>query len=196
MENGLRGNSLPMIIADATICSELQLLESELREEKNSSRAEVLHFLNELGWLFQRRKDSPLNPNYSLHRFKLLFTFSVERDWCYLVRKLLDILVESNFDGSVLSESSVELLSEVQFLNRAVRRGCVKMVEMLINYAVNCGPDASRAYIFPPNMAGPGRITPLHLAASTSGSASVIDALTNDPQEVLKTCNFVMSLGS
>lgn len=193
VENGFRGNSFPLIIADATICSELRTLESELRKDINSLREEVLHFLNELGWLFQRRKDyPPLDLNYSLNRFKFLFTFSVERDWCYLIRKLLDILVESNFDGSVPMKESLEALSEVQLLNRAVRRGCTAMVELLVNYAVNCGPNASRTYIFPPDMAGPGGITPLHLAACTSGSTSVIDALTNDPQEVLKACNFVI----
>lgn len=188
VENGFRGNSFPLIIADSTICSELRTLESELKEEENSSWEEVLHFLNELGWLFQRRKDhSPLDHHYSLNRFKFLFTFSVERDWCHLIGKLLDVLVESSLDGSVPVKESLEALSEVQLLNRAVRRGCMKMVELLINYAVNCGPDASRTYIFPPNMAGPGGITPLHLAACTSGSANIVDALTNDPQEVLKT---------
>lgn len=192
MENGLKGNSFPLIIADATICSELQQLESELREEKNSTREDVLHFLNELGWLFQRKKDSsPLDPNYSFCRFKFLLSFSVERDWCYLVRKLLDILAESNFDGSISSKGSLEALSEVQLLSWAVRRGCLKMVEMLIGYAVNCGPGASRMYVFPPNMVGPGGITPLHLAACTSGSANIIDALTNDPQEVLKTYRLI-----
>ncbi|OWM85979.1 squamosa promoter-binding-like protein 14 [Punica granatum] len=186
VENGLKGNSFPLIIADATICSELRTLESELMERKNSSREEVLHFLNELGWLFQRRKDSstPPDPNHSIRRFKFLVTFSVERDWCYLVKKLLDIFVESNLDESIPTKESLEALSEVQLLNRAVRRGCTKMVELLINYAVNHGPDASRTYIFLPNMVGPGGITPLHLAACTSGSTNVIEALTNDPQEI------------
>lgn len=176
------------------ICTELRALEPELREEKNSRREEILHFLNELGWFFQR-KDASLDPNYSLKRFKFLFTFSAERDWCYLVKKLLDIIVESNFEGRVPMKKSLEVLSEVQLLNRAVRRGCTKMVELLINYAVNRGPDASRTYIFPPDVAGPDGFTPLHLAACTSGSTGIIDALTGDPQEVLKTCNVVMLLG-
>ncbi|KAK4782183.1 hypothetical protein SAY86_016285 [Trapa natans] len=188
VENGFGGNSFPLIIADATICSELRMLESELMEEKNSSREEVLHFLNELGWLFQRRNGypPPADLNYSLGRFKFLFIFTVERDWCCLMRKLLDILAEEiNFDESLpVKESSFEALTEVQVLNRAVRRGSTKMVELLINYAINCGPEASRTYIFPPNMRGSGGITPLHLAACTSGSTGVVDALTNDPQEI------------
>ncbi|KAK4767992.1 hypothetical protein SAY87_003133 [Trapa incisa] len=185
VENGIKGNSFPLIIADATICSELQLLESELAEAKDSKREEVVHFLNELGWLFQRKKDSsPLDPSSSLCRFKFLLAFSVERDWCYLVRKLLDVLAENNINGCISSKDSLEALAEVQLLSRAVRRGCMKMVEMLIEYAVDCSPDASRMYIFPPNMAGPGGITPLHLAACISGAANMVDALTNDPQEI------------
>ncbi|KAK4781867.1 hypothetical protein SAY86_015969 [Trapa natans] len=185
VENGLKGNSFPLIIADATICRELQLLESELTEDKNSRREEVLHFLNELGWLFQRKKDSsPLDPSNSLRRFKFLLTFSIERDWCYLVRKLLDMLVENSTNGGISGKDSLEVLAEVQLLSHAVRRGCIKMVEMLIEYAVDCGPNASRMYIFPPNMAGPGGITPLHLAACISGAADMVNALTNDPQEI------------
>ena len=64
MENGFKGNSFPVIIADATICRELNLIESDfdaetkacgaISEDENQdygrprSTEEVLHFLNKL----------------------------------------------------------------------------------------------------------------------------------------------------
>lgn len=191
-----------MIVANSTICEELRLLESEFDLEakeyddisedntndfrRPKSREEVLHFLNELGWLFQRIGNTSMlgNPDYSLSRLKFLLTFSVERDCCALVRTLLDILVERNFDGNVLTKESLETLSEIQLLNRAVKRRCRKMVDVLIHYSITSSNDASKKYIFPPNVVGPGGVTPLHLAACTSGSDDLIDALTSDPPEV------------
>ena len=191
-----------MIIADSTICKELTPLESEfdleakesdlISEDNNyefgrpRSREEILHFLNELGWLFQRKGNSSMlgGPDYSLSRLKFLLTFSVERDCCALVKILLDTLVERNLDGDELSRESLETLAEIQLLNRAVKRRCRKMVDVLIHYFTISSNDASKKYIFPPNFEGPGGITPLHLAASTSGSDDMIDALTSDPLEV------------
>ncbi|CBI40788.3 unnamed protein product, partial [Vitis vinifera] len=182
VENGFRGNSFPVIVADATICKELRLLESEFDEEAKVSREEVLHFLNELGWLFQRKFSMLAGPDYSLARFKFLFTFSVERDCCALVKTLLDILVERNLGSDGLSSKSLETLSEVQLLSRAVKRRYRKMVDLLIHYSV--ASSSSKKYIFPPNLVGAGGITPLHLAACTAGSDDIIDALTSDPQEI------------
>ncbi|XP_059459611.1 squamosa promoter-binding-like protein 14 [Corylus avellana] len=202
VENGFKGNSFPVIIADSTICKELRLLESEfdleakqcdaISEENNydfgrpRSWEEVLHFLNELGWLFQRKGNSSMlgGLDYSLSRLRFLLTFSVERDCCVLVKTLLDIMIESNLDRDGLSRESLETLSEIQLLNRAVKRRCRKMIDVLINYSVVSGNDASKKYIFPPNFVGPGGITPLHLAASMSGSDDIVDALTSDPQEI------------
>ena len=125
---------------------------------------------------------------YSLSRFKFLFTFTVERDCCTLVKTLLDILV--NFNGNGLSRESLGMLSEVQLLNRAVKRRCRKMINLLINYSVI---SSDKKYIFPPNLAGPGGLTPLHLAASMSNSEDLIDALTNDPEEVINlTVNYII----
>ncbi|KAJ9700208.1 hypothetical protein PVL29_005839 [Vitis rotundifolia] len=95
------------------------------------SREEVLHFLNELGWLFQRKSSILAGPDYSFARFKFLFTFSVERDCCALVKTLLDILVERNLGSDGLSSKSLETLSEVQLLSRAVKRRYRKMVDFL-----------------------------------------------------------------
>lgn len=205
VENGFKGNSFPVIIADATICQELRLLEYEFDEEakdgdivseeqaqclgKPRSREEIMHFLNELGWLFQRRASSMFElPDYSLSRFKFLLIFSVERDYCVLVKTILDMFVERNLDMGGLSKESLEMLSEIQLVNRAVKRRCRKMVDLLIHYFINSSDVSSKSYIFPPNLAGPGGITSLHLAACTSGSDDLVDALTNDPQEIGLSC--------
>lgn len=162
------------------------ILEDQIHEiGQPPSKAEVLHFLNELGWLFQRKRNSSLivNPEYTLARFQFLFIFSVERDCCALVKTLLDILLEADSHRGEQPRESLEMLSDIHLLNRAVKRRCRNMVDLLIHYSVQSGNDTSK-YIFPPNLLGPGGITPLHLAACTSGSDDMVDALTNDPQEV------------
>ncbi|KAF9602863.1 hypothetical protein IFM89_031809 [Coptis chinensis] len=206
VENGFKGNSFPLIIADASICQELRLLESEFEEEtrvsdvnsddtsqdlaRPRSREDVVYFLNELGWLFQRKTDSIRSdlPDFSLMRFKFLFAFSIERDWYALVKRLLDIFVERNLVKEGLSKDSLDMLSEVHLLNRAVKRKCVGMINLLIHYSISSSSDASKKYVFLPNQAGPGGITPLHLAASTHDSEAVVDALTNDPQQIGLKC--------
>ena len=169
VENGFRSDSFPLIIANTTICKELNRLEDEFHP---SSREEVLCFLNELGWLFQKKCRS--ESDFSLSRFKFLLVSSVERDYSSLVRALLDMIVER--DG-VMSKESLDMLAESQLLSRAVKRKNTKMAETLIHYS-------AKRFIFLPSVKGPGGITPLHLAASTSGSDDMIDVLTKDPQEV------------
>ena len=56
------------------------------------------------------------------------------------------------------------------------------MVDLLIHYSVTS--SSSKKYIFSPNLVGAGGIAPLHLAACAAGSDDIIDALTNDPQEI------------
>ena len=58
------------------------------------------------------------------------------------------------------------------------------MVDLLVHYSVIDPDDASEKYIFAPNLAGPGGLTPLHLAASATSSEDLIDALISDPMEV------------
>ncbi|KAL3603157.1 hypothetical protein D5086_004016 [Populus alba] len=206
VENGFKGNSFPVIIADASICKELRLLESEFDEKaavsnivseeqtrdlgQPRSREEVIHFLNELGWLFQRKSMPSMHeaPDYSLNRFKFLLIFSVERDYCVLVKTILDMLVERNTCRDELSKEHLEMLYEIQLLNRSVKRRCRKMADLLIHYSIIGGDNSSRTYIFPPNVGGPDGITPLHLAACASGSDGLVDALTNDPHEIGLSC--------
>ena len=189
VENSLRGASFPIIIADSTVCQELRLLEPEINGTSDvcNGREESLHFLDELGWLFGRKYNSCLfqHPDYRLYRFKFLLVFSVERDFCALVKSLLDILLELNSGRNGLEEESLELLSEIHLLNRAVKRRCASMVDFLIHYTVVDSSGTSKRFIFYPNMAGPGGLTPLHLAASLSSSDDIVDLLTSDPHEVL-----------
>ncbi|XP_010539755.1 PREDICTED: squamosa promoter-binding-like protein 14 [Tarenaya hassleriana] len=192
VENGFKGDSFPLIIADATICKELNHLEDEFHPERRvhgditGSREEVLCFLNELGWLFQRNMTSDINgdPDFALTRFRFLLVFSVERDYCALVRTLLDMVVERNSGKDGLNKESLDMLAEIQLLNRAVKRRSKKMAEMLIHYSPNPAPDASKKFIFFPDMARAGASTPLHLAACTPGLDDIVDVLTNDPQEI------------
>lgn len=195
VENGFRSDSFPLIIANATICKELNRLEEEFHpkdvteeqihnSDRPRSREEVLCFLNELGWLFRRKWASDVHgeSDFSLPRFKFLLVCSVERDYCSLIRTLLDMMVERNLgkDG-LMNKESLDMLAEIQLLNRAVKRRNTKMAETLIHYSVN---PTGKKFIFLPNITGPGDITPLHLAASISGSEDMIDVLTSDPQEV------------
>ncbi|KAJ9546146.1 hypothetical protein OSB04_025853 [Centaurea solstitialis] len=187
IENGFRGTSFPIIIADASLCKELRLLEAEFGDVLNgrsNSTKEVLHFLNELGWLFQKKG---ADSHFTLSRYKFLLVFSVERDFCGLVRTLLGILLK-NGPGITDESSSLEMLSGINLLNRAVKRRSKNMVDLLLRYSVLDEKTASRKYVFPPNADGPGGITPLHLAACTSDSEDMVDALTNDPQEIGMLC--------
>ncbi|KAJ0255974.1 Squamosa promoter-binding-like protein 16 [Hirschfeldia incana] len=185
VENGFRSDSFPVIIANANICKELNRLEDVTEEQTHnsdrpSSREEVVCFLNELGWLFQKKCSS--ESDFSLPRFKFLLVCSVERDYCSLVRTLLDMMVERNLgNDGLMSKESIDMLAEIQLLSRAVKRKNTKMAETLIHYSVN---PTAKSFIFLPSIKGPGDITPLHLAASTSGSDDMIDILTNDPQGI------------
>lgn len=197
VEKGFKGNSFPLIIADDAICQELRALESELEQETTltdtisedystpNSREDILHFLNELGWLFQKKSSSSLLVEFSTTRFRFLLAFSVEHDWPALVKTLLDMLVERSSMGDELVQESLEILLEIHLLAKAVKRGCRNMVNLLLNYSVEVdSSNGSKIYLFPPNSSGPGGVTPLHLAACMQNSADMVDALTNDPQEV------------
>ncbi|XP_020593157.1 squamosa promoter-binding-like protein 15 isoform X2 [Phalaenopsis equestris] len=175
VERSFKGNSFPIIIADSAICKELRSLEFVFNENvgtigtgfqnqclengRTQSREDVLHFLNEL-----------------------------ERDFTALVEKLLDIVVERGAERDSIFHEPLELL-ELQLLNRAVKRKCRKMSDMLLNYSVkNKISKDSRVYLFPPNSPGPGGFTPMHLAASMQNAEAMVDALTNDPQKIGLKC--------
>jgi hypothetical protein len=208
VENGFKGNSFPIIVASSAICQELRTLESEFEEhitgdtngEENGlrrSREDVLHFLNELGWLFQKEANSSSLSldlvEFPVTRFKYLLVFSVERDWCVVTKTLLDMLTKMSLGNETLAQESLETVGEMHLLNRAVRRKCRKMVDMLLQFAVpitdngnsnNNSNKERKVYPFIPSLAGPNGWTPLHLAASSDTADEIIDALTDDPQQV------------
>ncbi|KAJ4967935.1 hypothetical protein NE237_014636 [Protea cynaroides] len=62
--------------------------------------------------------------------------YNFDRDWCALVKTLLDILVVKNSGKDGLSRECMEELSEINLLNRAVKRKCRDMVELLVHYSL------------------------------------------------------------
>ncbi|KAH7427626.1 hypothetical protein KP509_10G052200 [Ceratopteris richardii] len=209
-EHDSMGNALPVIVASKEICSELQSLEVELDAylhlelEKNgasydelssSKEMEAMNFLHELGWIFQdtskhlskneHNMNTDINegdrsPHVDLSRFKVVLKYAVSRDWCALVKQLLDLLFCNGIDDNAGVQ---DVLSEVNLVHQAVKRKCRPMLELLLHYQ----PHRSKleaASIFTPVDGGPGGFTPLHIAASLADSEEVLDALTEDPNEV------------
>ncbi|XP_047085812.1 squamosa promoter-binding-like protein 15 [Lolium rigidum] len=212
VENRFRGNSFPVIFASSSVCQELRNLEAELEDSQYHDvssddlvhdvrrlklREQVLYFLNELGWLFQKAASyTPSTKSdasdseviqFSTARFRHLLLFSNERDWCSLTKTLLDILSKRSLVSAELSQETLEMLSEIHLLNRAVKRKSSGMVHLLVHFVVIC-PDNSKMYPFLPNHPGPGGLTPLHLAASIDDAEDIIDALTDDPQQIGLSC--------
>eukprot|EP01018_Ginkgo_biloba_P009591 Gb_00228 [translate_table: standard] len=213
----LRGSFFPVIVAEQDVCAEIRTLEKYIEMPSISShyeatqncaaqvkvKKEAIEFLHELGWLFQR---SCLihRPNFgvlyvntfSRARYKWLLEYATERDWCAVVRKLLNILFNSNTKGT--DYSAVTILDEVGPLHRAVRRNCRTMVEFLLAYVpelvtenTNAIPGQERKkpsgidnFVLKPDMVGPAGLTPLHIAASMEGAEGVVDALTSDPSQI------------
>ncbi|XVF38965.1 hypothetical protein REPUB_Repub20aG0148500 [Reevesia pubescens] len=212
-DHGLSSTFFPFIVAEQEVCSEICTLEGVIdtaipavdisnNAEKMETKNQALDFIHEMGWLLHRDhlnwRLGHLNPNSNLfpfRRFKWLMEFSMDHDWCAVVKKLLGIL----FDGTVDlgDHSSIEFaLLDMCLLHRAVGRNCRPMVELLLKYAPDKVLDKSgseqkppvdgnyHGLMFKPNFAGPAGLTPLHVAASREGSESVLDALTDDPGSV------------
>ncbi|KAL3700045.1 hypothetical protein R1sor_018067 [Riccia sorocarpa] len=227
------GDAVPLIVADSRMCTEIRALEQEIEkrgaiaadeakrngypEEEVSHQIrvattvaehEVYSVLNELGWLFQKSQTtSPVldPPMLVPSRQKRLLAFAVDRDWCAVVKKILDIIFAV---GLVLGSSEQTLISlseifqeETSLLHVAVRRKCRPMVELLLAYVPYSGssatdarikdirerisrPDLRHRSIFTPDMPGPGGLTPLHVAASMEDAERIIDALTSDPNQI------------
>ncbi|XP_058084198.1 squamosa promoter-binding-like protein 1 [Magnolia sinica] len=204
-DHGLSNGFFPFIVAEQDMCSEIRTLERAIesnecdvsvhkRTDVMEARNQALDFLHEMGWLLRRshlwsrsnHMDAHLD-SFPLKRFKWLMEFSMDRDWCAVVKKLLDVV----FDGAVDAggHSSVELaLSEMGLLHRAVRRNCRPMVELLLRYVPmghqneqGVGKGSDGGFLFSPDMVGPAGVTPLHIAASRDDTENMLDALTDDP---------------
>ncbi|KAK4745296.1 hypothetical protein SAY87_011608 [Trapa incisa] len=206
---GLPGSFFPFIVAEADVCSEictleqtLELIEADSDDERTTeieAKDQALEFINEMGWILHRshlrlRLDQ-LDPNmelFSFKRFRWLMEFSMDHDWCAVVKKLLDIV----FDGAVGAGEHPSLylaLLEMGLVHRAVRRNYKPLVELLLRYVpkrvsdnlaseLRLLTDGDRQiFLFRPDAVGPAGLTPLHIAAGKDGSQDVIDALTDDP---------------
>jgi hypothetical protein len=169
-------------------------------ETRQNKEAEATDFLHELGWVFQSTAMglSPMDvnidqhvPDMEVYRFKKLLTYAVHHDWCAVVRKLLDLLFGL---GTNRVEEVLGMLSEVNLVHKAVKRKNKAMVQLLMYYALDGYGARSIKNIFTPTMHGPAGFTPLHVAACMSGAEDVLDALTDDPHEVLYERNLPDSL--
>ncbi|KAL6193544.1 hypothetical protein ACLB2K_034628 [Fragaria x ananassa] len=207
---GLSSNFFPFIVAEQEVCSEICMLEDviETAETADDIQAEpeiletknrAMDFIHELGWLLHRShvkfRLGHLDPNLDLFpfgRFKLLMEFSVDHDWCAVVKKLLKLLFDRTVDAG--EHSSVELaLLDMALLHRAVQRNSRPMVELLLRFVPDKGLESEQKkqvegegnnFLFKPDGVGPLGLTPLHVAASIDGCEHVLDALTDDPGKV------------
>ncbi|CAM6045328.1 unnamed protein product, partial [Sphagnum compactum] len=182
---------------DVLVCSEVARAVVE---------EDVACFLHELGWYFQSSSYWQLNNNsgsldmVQAFRLKRLLVFSVERDWCTVVRKLLDMPFERAKSESFFTKLSHVVQDDMSLLHQAVRRKCRPMVELLLAYVPSSLTKESDVgletlqrimqfklqwgNLFRPDMAGPAGLTPLHIAASMKDAEDVVDALTSDPCQV------------
>ncbi|XP_074267554.1 squamosa promoter-binding-like protein 1 [Silene latifolia] len=205
-DHGLSSSFFPFIVAEQDVCSDIRKLESvfELKEntedmyefnENSEARRQAMDFLNEMGWLLHRIQSKSrlghLDPNtatFVFKRFRWLMDFSMDHDWCAVVKKLLDVWMTGSVgfgDHPTLNAA----LSEMSLLHRAVRRNCRSMVELLVGYvATTCAEELRSTndgdYLFTPDAQGPGGLTPLHVAAGRDGSEEILDALTDDPRKI------------
>lgn len=195
----LSSGFFPFVVAEEEVCCEIRMLENSINmapcddilQEKldvTSARNQAINFLNEMGWLLRRSqlkvKHKQVNSPpvlFSLKRFRWLMTFSMDREWCAVVKKLLDILFQEVVDlgGSTPSELA---LSE-NLLHVAVKKNHKLMVKFLVTYKPDTasGETTRDGILFRPDMLGLSDMTPLHIAASIGGAEGVLDALINDP---------------
>ncbi|XP_019414799.1 PREDICTED: squamosa promoter-binding-like protein 1 [Lupinus angustifolius] len=208
-DNGLSNCSFPFIVAEQEICSEICKLDNvieaaeaatediQVKTKLMEEKTRALYFIQEMGWLLHRCRVkvrlgsmTPVQDHFHFSRFKWLVGFSMDHDWCAVIKKLLDII----FDGVVGTgeHSSVELaLLDLGLLHRAVKRSCKPMVELLLRFVPVKASDGGHRketqvdksldrFLFRPDAVGPAGLTPLHVAASMNGSENILDALTDD----------------
>ncbi|XP_022934500.1 squamosa promoter-binding-like protein 1 [Cucurbita moschata] len=197
-DDGFSSSFFPFIVAEEDVCSEICTLQSalELTEtcsnsgetEELEGRSNAMEFIHEIGWLFHRNqlksRLGDLDPNenlFSLPRFKWLMEFAMDHDWCAVVKKLLDVLLDGTVDAGGHSSLNLALM-DMSLLHRAVRKNSRSLVELLLVYPSKVKDTSSAdSFLFRPNVVGPAGLTPLHIAAGKDDSEDVLDALTNDP---------------
>ncbi|KAK4372399.1 hypothetical protein RND71_007783 [Anisodus tanguticus] len=209
-DHGVSNSFFPFIIAEEDVCSEIRMLESDLELPSSDyvkgqmsnmeARNQAMDFIHELGWLLHRNnlkaRLEHFGPNavlYPLKRFKWLMEFSVDHDWCAVVKKLLNILLDGTVGG--INPFLKFALTEMGLLHRAVRRNSRPLVELLLTYTPENVADelcseyqslvgVGGEFLFRPDCVGPAGLTPLHVAACIDGYEDVLDALTDDPGKV------------
>lgn len=198
--------SVPFVVTDKDVCSEIRMLEhvlnlssfdetSERIDDLMASRSRALHFLQEIGWLLQRSqmRATSEQPQYCtqcfpVERFKWLLSFAIDQEWCAVVKKLLNTMFQGDIDLDV--PSTVEFALGEDLLLTAVKKRSKPLVQFLLRYTItNYAQVTSEAgapvqFLFTPAMTGPSNITPLHVAATISDASGVLDALTDDPQQL------------
>ncbi|KAL6627744.1 hypothetical protein ACP70R_031470 [Stipagrostis hirtigluma subsp. patula] len=198
--------SVPFIVTEEDVCSEIRTLEHELNlssldetlegiDDQRVPHNQALHFLQEIGWLLQRShmramSESPqyCTKGFPVARFRWLLSFAIDQEWCAVVKKLLNTMFEGNIDLDV--PSPTEFALGEGFLYTAVNKRSKPLVEFLLRYTipnyspVETGAVAPVRFLFTPDMTGPSNVTPLHIAATISDAAGVLDALTDDPQQL------------
>ncbi|GER31462.1 squamosa promoter-binding protein [Striga asiatica] len=194
-DHGLNSSFFPFIVAEKDLCTEICSLESifegdESTEEPDIIRNQALEFIHEMGWLLHRNRlkyrlsgqtiSGSDQKSFSFERFRWLVEFSVDHDWCAVVRKLLNILFDGTVDLGQKDSNNLQRLLEIGLLHRAVRRKCRRMVKFLLSYCLSEVLGLNNHYLFRPDAVGPGGLTPLHIAACLDNCESVVDALTED----------------
>jgi hypothetical protein len=209
-DHGLSSSFFPFIVAEQEVCSEICMLEGTIDVAETAddiqrvpelleAKTQALDFIHEMGWLLHRThvkfRLGHMDPNkapFPFKRFKWLMEFSMDHDWCAVVKKLLGILFEGAVDAG--DHPSIELaLLDLGLLHIAVRRNCRPMVELLLRFIPDKVLDKTgsqgkqrvdkgyNGLLFKPDIVGPAGLTPLHMAASREGLENVLDALTDDP---------------
>uniref|UniRef100_A0A0E0FKF5 SBP-type domain-containing protein n=1 Tax=Oryza nivara TaxID=4536 RepID=A0A0E0FKF5_ORYNI len=198
--------SFPFVVAEEDVCSEIRTLEHLLNlvsfddtlVEKNdllASRDRALNFLHEFGWFLQRShiratSETPKDctEGFPAARFRWLLSFAVDREFCAVIKKLLDTLFQGGVDLDV--QSTVEFVLKQDLVFVAVNKRSKPLIDFLLTYTTSSAPmdgtesAAPAQFLFTPDIAGPSDITPLHIAATYSDTAGVLDALTDDPQQL------------
>ncbi|XP_065859846.1 squamosa promoter-binding-like protein 1 isoform X2 [Euphorbia lathyris] len=204
-DHGFSTSFFPFIVAEEDVCSEICMLEDALEftetdadvggTSKMEAKNQAMDFIHEIGWLLHRSQLKfrlgnldPCTDLFPFIRFKWLMEFSMDHEWCAVVKKLLNMLL--NGAVGIEEHSSLNLaVAEMCLLHRAVRKNSRSLVELLLIYVPEKSEIENKLltggshenFLFRPDVAGPAGLTPLHIAAGKDGSEDVLDALTNDP---------------
>ncbi|XP_062197112.1 squamosa promoter-binding-like protein 1 [Phragmites australis] len=198
--------SVPFVVTEEDACSEIRMLEHELNlssvdetlegiDNLMVSHNRALHFLQEFGWLLQRihiramsEQGQYCTEGFPVARFRWLLSFAIDQEWCAVLKKLLNTMFQGNID--IDAPSPVEFAIGEDLLFTAVNKRSKPLIEFLLRYTItnpatmDSGAMAPVQFLFTPEMTGLSNITPLHIAATISDAADVLDALTDDPQQL------------